>query len=233
MVTQPVGSLLPSMSRAVVHDPKDAASRFIRLLPHDFAHKAIDGSNSTFDFTAAEDSCSMDIPGCQIGPGTRAKVLMLDVRRAIGRRRQRRLFSAAGLNTALFVCADDVIIGAQCSALPDTLVKIEDGSGFSGKVWIAWEDPTSMFPGTKRIAAEPAPQSSPADLSDQALRNNVLADFLNREPRQREPEGVRKLARECLNLNDETGGKSGPYARLEAAPQDQAIGQKRIAYATC
>jgi hypothetical protein len=43
-VTQPVGGLLPSMSRAVVHNPKDAASRFIRLLPHDFhdfAHKPI------------------------------------------------------------------------------------------------------------------------------------------------------------------------------------------------
>ena len=221
------------MSGAVVHDPKDAASRFVRLLAHDFAHKPIHGSNSTFDFTAAEDSCSMDIPGCQIGPGTHAEVLMLDVRRAIGRRRQRRLFSAAGLNTGLFVCADDVIIGAQWSALPDALVKIEDGSGFAGKVRIAREDPASMLPGAKGIAAEPAPQSSAADLSDQALRNNVLPDLLDREPGQWEPEGVRKLAGECLNLNDETGGKSGPYARLEAAPQGQAIGQGRIAYATC
>jgi len=221
------------MSRAVVHDPKDATSRFIRLLPHDFAHKPIDGSNSTFDFTAPEDSCPMDIPGCQVGPGTHAEVLMLDVRRAIGRQRQRRLFSAAGLYTGLFVCADNVIIGTQWSALPDTLVKIEDGSGFCGKVRIAGKDPASMFPGPKGIAAEPAPQSSAADLSDQALGNNVLADFLNREPRQWEPEGVRKLASECLNLNDETGGKSGPYARLEAAPQGQAIGQWQIACATC
>jgi hypothetical protein len=38
-----------------------------------------------------------------------------------------------------------------------------------------------------------------------------------------EPEGVRKLAGKRLNLDDETGGKSGPYARLEAAPQGQAI----------
>jgi len=175
----------------------------------------------------------MDIPGCQVGPGTHAEVLMLDVRRAIGRQRQRRLFSAAGLYTGLFVCADNVIIGTQWSALPDTLVKIEDGSGFCGKVRIAGKDPASMFPGPKGIAAEPAPQSSAADLSDQALGNNVLADFLNREPRQWEPEGVRKLASECLNLNDETGGKSGPYARLEAAPQGQAIGQWQIACATC
>ena len=57
----------------------------------------------------------------------------------------------------------------------------------------------------------------------------MLADFLNREPGQWEPEAMRKLAGECLNLNDETGGKSGPYARLEAAPQGQAIRQGRIA----
>jgi hypothetical protein len=36
----------------------------------------------------------------------------------------------------------------------------------------------------------------------------VLADFLQLEPRQ-EPEGVRKLAGEGLNLNNETGGKAG------------------------
>jgi hypothetical protein len=78
---------------------------------------------------------------------------MLDVRGTIGRRRQRRLFSAAGLNTGLFVCADDVIIGTQWSVLPDALVKIEDGSGFASKVRIAGEDPASMFPGAKGVAA--------------------------------------------------------------------------------
>src|SRR5260370_13145462 len=57
---------------------------------------------------------------------------MLDVRRAIGRRRERRLFSAAGLNTGLFVCADDGIIGTQWSALTDTLVK-RKRSAFSCK----------------------------------------------------------------------------------------------------
>ena len=107
------------------------------------------------------------------------------------------------------------------------------GPALSAKFGSQGEEPASMFPGAKGIAAEPAPQSSAADLSDQALGNNVLADFLNREPRQWESKGVRKLAGECLNLNDETGGKSGPYARLEAAPQGHAIGQRRIAYAIC
>jgi len=143
------------------------------------------------------------------------------------------LFPTAGLNTRLFVCGDEIIFDAQWSALPDAFVKIEDRAGFVAKVRIAGEDPASMFPGAKGIAAEPASQSSATYLSHQALRNNVLADFLDREPGQWEPEGVRKLAGECLNLNDETGGKSGLYAHLEAAPQGQAIGQGRIAYATC
>ena len=70
------------------------------------------------------------------------------------------------MNTGFFVCADDIIIGTQGNALPEALVKIEDGPGFAGKVRIAREDPASMFPGAKGIAAEPAPQSSAADLSD-------------------------------------------------------------------
>ena len=90
-----------------------------------------------------------------------------------------------------------------------------------------------MLPRAEGIAAEPAPQCSAADLSDQALRNNMLPDLLDREPGQGKPEGVRKLAGECLNLNDEAGGKSGLYARLEAAPPGRAVGQARIVYAIC
>src|SRR5262245_60846945 len=93
----------------------------------------------------------------QVGPGTFAEVLVLDASRAVGPWRQRRLFPAAGLNTRLFVCGDDVIIGAQRSALPDAFVKIEDGSGLVGKVRIAGKDPAPMLPGAKGIAAEPAP----------------------------------------------------------------------------
>lgn len=71
------------------------------------------------------------------------------------------------------------------------------------------------------------------NLSDQTLRNGMPPDLLDREPGQGKPEGVRKLAGECLNLNDEAGGKSGLYARLEAAPQGRAGGQARNVYAIC
>ena len=90
-----------------------------------------------------------------------------------------------------------------------------------------------MLPGAKSIAAEPAPQGGAADLGDQTLRNHMLTDLLDRETGQRESEAVRKFAGQRLNLNDEAGGKSGPYARLEAAPQDRGGGPERTASATC
>ena len=39
--------------------------------------------------------------------------------------------------------------------------------------------------------------------------------------------------RSMASLNDEAGGKSGLYARLEAAPQGQAVWPERIACAIC
>ena len=90
-----------------------------------------------------------------------------------------------------------------------------------------------MSPGAEGITAEPAPQSGAADLGDQTLCNHVLTDLLDRKTGQRKSEGVGKFAGQCLNLNDETGGKSGLYARLEAAPQGLAVGPERIACATC
>ena len=221
------------MSRAVVHNPKDAASGPVGLLVHDFADEAIHRSNSSLYFTAAENLGPMDIPSCQVGPSALAKVLVLDANGTVGSGRQGWLFPAAGLNAGLFVGRDDVVVSAQRSAFPDAFVQIEDRTGFVGKVGIAREDPASMLPGAKGIAAEPAPQRSAADLGNQALRNYVLADLLDREAGQRKSEAVRKLAGQCFNLHDEAGGKSGPYARLEAEPPGRAFGREQIAYATC
>ena len=123
---------------------------------------------------------------------------------------------------------DDVIIGTQGNALPEALVKIEDGPGFAGKGRIAREDPASMFPGAKGIAAEPAPQSSAADLSDQALRNNVLADFLDREPTQWEPGGYQEARRRVpLPERRDWGGKAGltPASRLRLKTRQSGKGE--------
>ena len=89
-----------------------------------------------------------------------------------------------------------------------------------------------MLPGTKGIGTEPPPQRRAADLRNQTLGNHVLTNLFNRESGQGKAEPVRKFAGERLNLNDEAGGKSGPYARLEAEPPGRACEREQIACAT-
>ena len=107
------------------------------------------------------------------------------------------------------------------------------GAGSYGKIGITRKDPASMWLRAKGIATEPAPQRSATDLRNEPLRNHMLTDLLDRKAGQRKSQAVRKLTSKCLNLNHETGGKSGLYARLVAAPQGQAVAPGRNASATC
>jgi hypothetical protein len=111
------------------------------------------------------------------------------------------------------------------------IIEIETQTGLSRKMRIARKNPTAMLPGTKGIAAEPAPKRGAADLRDQALGDHMLADFSDREPGQGYPQAMRQLTGECFYLNDETGGKSGPCPRLEVRPQDLASGPSKTVYA--
>ena len=64
--------------RRVVHDPEDAASGLVGLLVHDFTDEPLCGSHAILDFAASEDLGAMHVPSRQVGPGTFAKVLMLN-----------------------------------------------------------------------------------------------------------------------------------------------------------
>ena len=121
-VPQTLGSFVAPMCGTVVHDPEDTTSGLVRFLGHDVTDETIDRSNSVFDFAAAKDPGTMDVPRRQVGPGTFAKILVLDARGAVGSRRQSRVFAAAGLNAGFFVRRNDVVIQAQWSALPSALV---------------------------------------------------------------------------------------------------------------
>ena len=112
------------------------------------------------------------------------------------------------------------------------MVEVEDGAGFGREVGVAREDPAAMLPGPERVAAEPAPQGGATDLGDEALRNHVPPDLVDREAGQGKPKAVGEFTSKCLNLDDETGGKSGLYARL-GAPPGRAVWQEQIACATC
>src|ERR1051325_10518518 len=231
--SESVDGLLAPMDGAVVHDPEDATCGFVGFLAHDLANEAIDRRNAILEFAATEDFGAMDVPSRQVNPGTPAKVLVFNPRGAVRGGRQSRLFRSSSLNAGLFVGRDDEVVSAQWSAVPNAMIQIEDRAGFGGKVGIAGKNPASMLPGAKGIGTEPAPQGSSTDLRDEALSNHMLPDLLNGKARQRKPEAVREFTGKRLNLDDETGGKSGLYARREAPPQGQAYERERISSAIC
>lgn len=90
-----------------------------------------------------------------------------------------------------------------------------------------------MLPRTERITAEPSPQSRAANVGDETLSDHVLADLRDREPGQWKAETVREFTGQGFNLNDEAGGKSGPCARPEVAPQGRVVAPDRSACAIC
>ncbi len=233
LVSEAIGGSLTPMSRAVVHDPEDASCGLVGLLAHDFADEAIHRRDAILGFATTEDLGAVDIPSSQVDPGTPAKVLVFNSRGAVRRGRQSRLFSAAGLNASLFVGRDNKLVRAQWSAFPNAMVQIEDRAGLGGKIGISREDPASMLPRAKGIATEPTPQRSSTDLCDETLSNHLLSDFLNGKAGQGKSEAMREFTSKRFNLDDETGGKSGLYARREAAPPGRAYEREKIASATC
>ena len=230
---QSVLGLLTAMGRAGIHDPEDTMRGFIGFLAHDLPDESIHRSNACFAFTTAEEFGAVDVPSGQVSPGALPKVLVLDSHGAIGSGRQGWLFPASSLDAGLFVRRDHEIIRVQGSALPNVFIEIENQTGLDSKMRIAREDPTAMLPGTKSIAAEPAPQRCAADLSYQALGDHMLADFSDGEPGQGEAQAVRQFTGECFYLDDESGGKSGLCACLEVRSQALASGPSKIACAIC
>ena len=179
--TEAVDGLLATMSGAVVHDPEDAASGLVGLLVHDFTDETLCGSHAILDFAASEDLGAMNVPSRQVGPGTFAKVLMLDPDGAVWTGRQSRPFSASSLNARLLVGRDHEVISAQWCALPNALVEVEDRTGVGRKVGITEEDPAPMLPWAESVSTEPTPQGGAADFRDEALRNHVLPDLFDGE----------------------------------------------------
>ena len=194
-----IGGFLPTMSGTIVHNPEDPMGSFVGRLAHHLINEPIHRSNAVLYFAAAEDLGAMHVPRCQVGPSAFAKVLVLDSHGASGSRWQSRLFAAAGLNASLFIRRDHKVVDAQRDVLPNALVQVKDATGLCRKVGITREKPASMLPGAQRIAAEPAPQGRAADLRDQPLSNNMLAEVGDREPGQRQSEVVWQLAGERLN----------------------------------
>ena len=176
---------------------------------------------------------SVNVPGSQIVQGTSTLIFVFNVGRTTLGRRQRAVVANSGLNAGLLVSRQNEFVRAERPAAPETLVKVENRSSLLNKLGITGEDPTAMAPGTYRIAAQPSPESTAADLGDDTLSKYFGSDVGDRKTRQRQAKPRWQFTGESLYLDDYAGGKSGQAARLWAALRVPPIGAQRNAFAIC
>ena len=160
-------------------------------------------------------------------------VFVFDVHRPPRRGGERGVNPEPSLDAGLLVGRQDILPRPERNPVPAPGVEFQDALGLGRKRRIAREDPTAMPPGAKGVLAEPAPQRGPADLGDQPLRDDGLPQITERPARQRHPPVRGQLTREGLDGDDDSGGKSGLAARLEAVPRGRAAGSARSVFSTC
>ena len=105
--TNAFDGFLTSMSRAVIHDPKDALGGFVRFAAHDLRDEAVGGSNAAFLLAVSEELGTMDVPSCQIGPSALAEILVLDAHGSTGSNGPSGLLTASRLNAGFFIRGED------------------------------------------------------------------------------------------------------------------------------
>jgi hypothetical protein len=88
----------------------------------------------------------VDIQGGDIGPGTEARALVLDVHGSAQPTTLRDVLAAACLNAGLFIGGDHELSIFQRPVLPLAGVEIQHAPGLGGEVGITREDPTAVIP---------------------------------------------------------------------------------------
>jgi hypothetical protein len=86
----------------------------------------------------------------EVGQGAAAGVLELDPAGPSGGGRQI-VVASEGLELGLLVGADDVLVGPQPVALPQSLIEVEHSFGLGCEVRVSGKDPGLMQPRLDRI----------------------------------------------------------------------------------
>lgn len=135
---------------------------------HDLLHQPIKGSDAALRLATTKHAGAMDIESGQVSPCATTLVLMLDLHRPTGLAKPSGMLARARLNAGFLIRRDHELIVVQPSALPASLIKVQDAASFHGKVRVAREDPSSMLPRTNGVLVQPSPNRATADLSDEA-----------------------------------------------------------------
>lgn len=97
------------MSRAVIHDPKDALGGLVGFAAHHLRDEAVRGSNPIFLYAVSEELGAMEVPSRQIGPSALPEILVLDSHGSAGGDCQGGLLTAARLNAGFFIRGDSLV----------------------------------------------------------------------------------------------------------------------------
>jgi len=223
---------LPTMGRAIVGDPKNAAGRAIGFALHHEVHQATVGGNAGGGFTTAKKFRVSDIPCGQVGQGATPLVLKFYAPCPPWSGRRARGDAFSGLDTCFLVGANDVIRRPQGVLFPDSVIQIKDAASFLGELWVAWPEPTSLCPRSDGIGTQPPPNRRATDGGRNALTHGLSGNLGVREARKRYPPLRREFASQCLDLHDDLRGKKSEAARASVGLGVRPSVRRRIVSAT-
>ena len=105
--TEAFDCLLTAMSRAIIHDPKDALGGSVWFAAHDLSDEAVGGSHAAFLFAVSEEFGTMHVPSRQIGPCALAEILVFDGHGSARSAGSGGLLTASRLNAGFLIGRDD------------------------------------------------------------------------------------------------------------------------------
>jgi hypothetical protein len=227
-----IGSI-PTMRRAVIHNPENPSRRTVRLLAHDLLNQPFKRFDPGFSFTSAENLRTVNVPGSKIGRRPFSFVFVFNAHHTTSLGRQGLCLSLPSLDAGLLVCRDDVIVRSERDALPNLLIQVQDRPCLDDKSRVAWKYPTTKLPRFDCISAQPSPNSDSTDTGDNALLQNVSSQLSETETRQGNTEPRREFACQSFNSHHYPGGKTGQAARIWAGQAIPEYVFQRTSFAIC
>ena len=224
---------LPRVRTPVVDDPKDTPGIVVGWACHDLLNQTIKGGAASGGFAAAEDTGTMNVESCDVGPGSAAAILIFDAHRALRRRGQSGMLAASGLDAGLLVGRDDKFIVFEGFTVPGALIQIQDPAGLDGEGRVAGEDPAAVVPGADGVLMEPPPNRAARDSGNQTGIADLTGDVRSVPVGERDAMSSWRLASRRLNLNDQFWGeKPGDDPGGSARPVRRVV-LRRSAFSTC
>ena len=218
-----------SMRRTIVNNPEHAAGLAIGRLVHNPVDQAIKSHNAALRLAVAEKLGSMDIQGCQVSERSAPLVFMFDLHRLARLGRLGRMDASPGLDAGLFIGGNYKLVLLQGLALPDSLVEIEQASGFEGELRVTGKNPTPMKPRSDGVLMQPAPEGAITDLGHQPGLADLVVQFGQAPSRERQARLAGQLASQGFNLHDQFWGeKPGGDPGGEAPPTRVGVGRRSV-----